>query len=301
MNTGTDIKKSVKLSITIFCIFSRKKNTQRLWSRIPSAHFGGNVPAFQPAPARQVPDDVRLPYDFLRLFITDEFVDNMCVKSKLYCIRKGGEEKTRELNKDNILASMGLMYLSGYITPAQKELWWENRPDTQHLFVKKAMARDTFRNVLKHSYFVTPEDLDRTDPFWKVRPLFDEINSTAKSWVKQTEYVSVDETIVRYFGPHFLKQSNLQKPDRFGWKVWVMATPSGELLVCQPYAGARTKIPDVGLGQGPNVVYGLAEQFDLQPGTKIVCDNLFTSFDLLDHLNEKQLGGLGNFQKNPSL
>ena len=85
---------------------------------------------------------------------------------------------------------------------------------------------------------------------------------------------------------------------RYGWKVWCMATPSGELLACQPYAGAKTHIPDVGLGQGPNVVFGLATQFGLSPGSKIACDNLFTSFDLLDNMAEKGLGVIGTVRQN---
>ena len=77
---------------------------------------------------------------------------------------------------------------------------------------------------------------------------------------------------------------------RYGYKLWCLASPTGELLAVQPYAGAKTKIPDVGLGQGPNVVYGLADQFGLAPGSKIACDNLFTSFDLLDHAAEREWG-----------
>jgi len=77
-----------------------------------------------------------------------------------------------------------------------------------------------------------------------------------------------------------------------------MANPTGELLACQPYAGAKTKIPDVGLGQGPNVVYGLPDQFGLSPGSKIACDNLFTNFDLLDHAAEREWGVLGTVRQN---
>jgi len=112
--------------------------------------------------------------------------------------------------------------------------------------------------------------------------------------VTQTEYVSVDETMVRYFGSHSLKQAIRDKPERFGYKVWVMATPTGQLLACQPYGGAKTKIPDQGLGQGPNVVLGLAEQRELKEGSKVACDNLFTSFDLLDHMGEHGWGVVGN-------
>jgi hypothetical protein len=86
--------------------------------------------------------------------------------------------------------------------------------DTQHAYVKKAMTRDTFRTVTCYTYFTEPEEQDLSDPFWKVRPLFNEINTTAKQLVQQTEYVSVDESMVRYFGPHPLKQAIREKPER---------------------------------------------------------------------------------------
>jgi hypothetical protein len=35
---------------------------------------------------------------------------------------------------------------------------------------------------------------------------------------------------------------------------------------------------------------GLVEQCDLLPGSKVYCDNLFTSVDLLDHMSDKKLG-----------
>jgi hypothetical protein len=110
--------------------------------------------------------------------------------------------------------------------------------------------------------------------------------------------VCTDEAMIKYFGPHPLKQFIRGKPTRFGYKVWIMATSAGQLLACQPYAGAKTLLPDFGLGMGPNVVYGLAKQFGLEPGTKMACDNLFTSLDLLDHMGEMQLGVVGTMRQN---
>ena len=202
--------------LPVQCVqLGRKKNKERLWSQSPPADFGDDVPAFQPVPpSKTVNDDVILPYDFFRLFISDEFVDMVSTKSKLYCTRRGAVDKASLLNKDILLTSMAIIYMSGYVTPAQKKLWWENRPDTQHIYVKKAMPRDTFRAVTSFTYFVEPEDQDMTDPFWKVRPLIDELNKTAKQLVQQSEFVSVDESMVRYFGPHPLKQAIREKPER---------------------------------------------------------------------------------------
>jgi hypothetical protein len=82
------------------------------------------------------------------------------------------------------------------------------------------------------------------------------------------------------------------------FKVWILASTEGELLACQPYGGASTHILDYGLGQGPNLVLGLAVQYGLLPGCKVYCDNLFTSTDLLDHMGDWQLGLTGTLPQN---
>ncbi len=239
-----------------------------------------------------------MPYDFLRLYLTQDFVDMVTVKSKLYCVRKGEPDKQTTMTPDSILTSIGVMYLTGYLCPAHKEMYWQDRVDTQNMFVKKAISRNRYQDVLRFTYFVEPEDADLGDSFWKVRPLFEHINSRARDLIEQPEWVSVDESIIRYFGPHPLKQSIREKPERYGYKVWCLCTSSGELLACQPYAGAKTLIPDQGLGQGPNVVLGLAEEYGLQPGTKVSMDNLFTSFDLCDHMAERGWGLVGTLRQN---
>jgi hypothetical protein len=53
-----------------------------------------------------------------------------------------------------------------------------------------------------------------------------------------------------------------------------------------------------GLGMGPNVVYSLVKLFGLAPGTKLMCDNLFTSLDLLDHKGNMHLGVVGTMGQN---
>ncbi|MPC07474.1 hypothetical protein E2C01_000036 [Portunus trituberculatus] len=84
------------------------------------------------------------------------------------------------------------------------------------------------------------------------------------------------------------------KPTRFGFNVWVLATSNGETIRCDPYGGAKTKLFTYGLSQGPDVVYGLVEDAKLVPGTKVACDNLFTSLDLLDNMSKKGIGVVYN-------
>ena len=66
----------------------------------------------------------------------------------------------------------------------------------------------------------------------------------------------------------------------------------------EPYCGSDTKIPDIGLGQGPNVVMGLVHKAGVQPGSSLYFDNLFTSFPLLENLSALKIGGTGTLRKN---
>lgn len=53
-----------------------------------------------------------------------------------------------------------------------------------------------------------------------------------------------------------------------------------------------------GLGQGPDVVYGMVQKANLAEGSKIVVDNLFNSFDLMDNLaNDRKVGVLGTMRQ----
>ncbi len=262
------------------------------------SNFGGHIPPFQPQPLADLPPGCQTPLDYFKLFVDDKFVDKMTATSHEYAVLKNRPEVLSKLTPNSIRTSHAVMFLTGYLTPSNRAMFWETKEDTGNSFVKKAISRDNFRKVISCSYFVDRATEDKNDRFWKVRPLFDQLNKTAKMFVQPTENVCVDEAMVKYFGPHPLKQFIRGKPTRFGYKVWILATSAGQLLSCQPYAGAKTLIQDFGLGMGPNVVYGLIKQFGLEPGTKVACDNLFTSVDLLDHLGEMGIGVVGTIRQN---
>ncbi|KAK3883316.1 hypothetical protein Pcinc_012352 [Petrolisthes cinctipes] len=121
------------------------------------------------------------------------------------------------------------MLMSGYITPAQQRMSWKE--DTANLLVRKTMSRNTFDDVIRYTHFVNSEKPKVDDRFWKVRPLFDAINKAAEEYIEKIEYVSVDESMIKYFDPHSLKQFIRGKPVRFGYKVWVLAISTGELIL----------------------------------------------------------------------
>ena len=132
----------------------------------------------------------------------------------------------------------------------------------------------TFTLFLKSVHFANNEDLDNSDRFIKVRKLFDNLNESSKKYMPNIKERSIDECMIPYYGPHGDKQYIRGKPVRYGFKCWAMCSSTGWLFHAEPYCGKSTWIPDVGLGQGPNVVLG---HRSVGPGALLYFDNLFTS------------------------
>jgi hypothetical protein len=61
-------------------------------------------------------------------------------------------------------------------------MYWEKRQDTMNTLVKKAMSEKIFCSIISNTYFVEETISDPSDRFWKVRPLFVQLNKMAKKW-----------------------------------------------------------------------------------------------------------------------
>ena len=66
-----------------------------------------------------------------------------------------------------------------------------------------------------------------------------------------SQHIRIDESTVPYFGQHTAKQYIHGKPIKFGYKLWLMATPLGYCIQFNPSGGkdgGLNEYLDVGLG-----------------------------------------------------
>jgi hypothetical protein len=114
------------------------------------------------------------------------------------------------------------MYLTGHLTPSNRKMFWEQCEDKENMLVRKVLSQNTFNIMVANTNFVDWADPDPGDLFWKVRPLFDQLNKTAKERVRRPELVAVEEGVIKYNGPHPLKQFMRVKLLRFGYKLNIL-------------------------------------------------------------------------------
>ena len=84
------------------------------------------------------------------------------------------------------------------------------------------------------------------------------------------------------------------KPVKFGYKLWVAATPLGYAIQFYPYAGKDAN-NDKELGLGCSVVMSLVSKFPSIPRSSyhVVMDNFFKSPSLLQLLKSKGIAATG--------
>ena len=131
----------------------KKKNIERVWHTSMPKIFGMAVPDVEDQPLKILPEEVKSPYDFFTLFLTDQFVDKVVEMSKAYAVQKDKPDLLPKLTHNNIRLSHAIMFMTGYISPSNRRMYWEEREDTRNTLAKQAMSRTTFEDLLKNTHF----------------------------------------------------------------------------------------------------------------------------------------------------
>ena len=250
------------------------------------------------------------PHQLFEKFLTVEEIERICEESNKYAQSKGNH--VFEMTPERLQSFIAILLLSGYSPMPRQDMYWQMRDDSYNRLVSNLMTKNEFEATKQYLHLADNDNLDKTDKFAKVRPLFDAINKQCKENYKPTQHVSVDESMVPYFGRHGAKQYIHGKPIKFGYKLWVMSNPLGYCIQFRPYLGKDTQLSeygDIGLGLGAAVVATLVQSLPPQEESgsnyHVVMDNFFTSPGLLRHLREKAIAATGTVRacrmENPPL
>ena len=203
-----------------------------------------------------------LPHEIFEKFFTNEEMERICLETNKYARHKGNHAFVMTIKK--LKSFIAILMLSGYNQLPRQEMYWQRREDSQNQVVTALMTKNEFEECKQFLHLADNKSLDKTDRFAKVRPLFDAVNKQCVAYYKPEQHLSVDESMVPYFG----KQQYIHgKPIKFGYKLWVLAKPLGYCVQFCPYAGKDTQLDeygDIGLGVGGTVVAHLLKYLPSQ-------------------------------------
>ena len=241
-------------------------------------------------------DTEKSPCALFEGFFTEEVYEFICVETIRYAHANGKHNFSVSVELKSFMA---ILLLSGYVVLPRRSMYWEHSEDTHNPVVSSLMSRNRFDSIMQNLHLADNMNLDQSDKFAKVRDIINHMNdSCLKNFLPQ-ETISIDESMIPYFGRHGAKQYIHGKPIKFGYKMWVAATCQGYCIQFMPYLGAGSDGVPV-LGLGGSVVDKLVSYLPDQDGSKyhLVMDNFFTSVKLLKHLKMKNVFATGTIRAN---
>src|SRR6218665_1620670 len=167
------------------------------------------------------------PSSLFEQFFDDEVIELITTMSNLYAAQ---QSKQLGVTSSEIRLLLAILLISGYVPLVNRRMFWESSADTHNEAVSSAMSLNRFEELLRFLHVCDNTNLDKTDKLAKLRPLFDKLNKIfMENWPVQQD-ISIDESMVPYYGRHSSKQFIRGKPIRFGFKVWCLNTRLGYLI-----------------------------------------------------------------------
>ena len=242
------------------------------------------------------------PRDLMELFWTDELLEYMCAQISKYCVFKGVaciQPTVRELR-----VFLGILLVSGYCPFPQRWMFWSHQEDLGNQSVSHAMRKVRFDQYMTYVHFADNTTLQVNDRYYKLRPLISYLQKKFMQHFVPVQNISHDEAVVEYFGRNSMKQHIIEKPLRFGYKVWCLNTPLGYLIAFIPYQGKCgqydeqiAKVFGKSSGTVVSLMNQLSDEIRCLP-FHVLFDNLFSSLDLLVYLKRQGWNATGTVRSN---
>ncbi|XP_017765529.1 PREDICTED: piggyBac transposable element-derived protein 4-like [Eufriesea mexicana] len=198
---------------------------------------------------------------------------------------------------DEVKAYCALHILMSQLKKSNVQLYWTTRAAVVETPIfRKTMPLKRFRQISRFLHFLHNETADGSDRLRKVRPIINLWNEKFKEIYTPNEYVSIDESLMKYKGRLAYKQFNPSKRTRFGLKIYKLCEAStGFCHGFKIYTG-QDKI-DSNDSASENVVTELSKSI-INKGYTLFLNNWYSSPDLFLKLHKKKTNVIGTVRKN---
>lgn len=142
--------------------------------------------------------------------------------------------------------TIGIYFLMGIVQMPNVTSYWEYA--TRYEPIASVMSRPRFEKLVTVLHFednnMVPDE-QKKDKLWKIRKWLDALRQKFLA-IPAEESHSVDEIIVPFKGRSHLKVHMPQKPQKWGFKLWVRSGTGDFLYDFDIYQGATTEKSELG-------------------------------------------------------
>lgn len=136
----------------------------------------------------------------------------------------------------------------GYHSVPEENSYWSTHEDLCIPIVSTVMPRNRFRMLKKYFHLVDNTQLEAGDKLGKIAPFYDEIGKHFRKFGFFHENLSIDDSMVPYYGHLSAKMFIRGKSNRFGFKVWMLCSANGYPYAMSIYSGKSLNAKNLPLG-----------------------------------------------------
>ena len=178
---------------------------------------------------------------------------------------------------------LAFLLLRGYFSLPQKRMFWEKQIYVNKEVFTHTLSRHRFKKFFRFLHLADNNNLHKDDKYVKVRLLLSLFNAKFLNDFPNKNFLSVDESMVPYYGGNELKQHNHGKSIRLGSKVWCLCSRTGYLMQAILYQDSSTDYSNPEFGMGGFVVLNLIAKLPPNIEYSLFFDNFFTFLPLIKH------------------
>ena len=156
------------------------------------------------------------------------------------------------------------------------------------------MTRNRFQALKSVINIVDNNNLPEGNKLAKIEPIYTISNENLRTYGIFHQKLSVDESMVPYYGRHSAKMFIRGKPIRFGHNIWALCGSDGYPYKLKLYRGKEPDQPKLPLGtRVVNDMMSTIETYSAFTKHEVYFDNSFTSYNLLKSLTEQNIKAIG--------
>ena len=174
------------------------------------------------------------PIELFFKYLPQQYLSHVANMSSLYAQQKGS---SLDVTWEEIGQFFGILLFSGYHTVPQENLYWCSAEDMSIPIIPSVMPRNHFKDIKRYFHLSDNNMLQKGDKLGKISPLYRELGKNLMQFGIFHKELSLNESMVPYYGHHPSKMFIKGKPIRFGYKIWMLCSSSGYPYAMQIYAG----------------------------------------------------------------
>lgn len=284
----------------------RNIEANRLWKEFDETfqHPNSNIPFVEYVGLKRAASAAESPLECLRLFITDDILEQIVAETNRYYQQQNANNpstmKWHDLSYVELLAFLGVILSMGMIKFPEINFYWRKQSIFEMPWFSLIFTRFRFKQILRYLHLSNNEnDLPHGNPdrdkLFKLGMLPSILSNKFYDMYAPRREISIDEQMIGTKSRVSFIQYMPKKPKKFGIKVWALCDSlTGYCLQFQIYTGKVNDSVEHGLSY--RVVFDLLEKF-LNKNYRVYFDNFYTSYKLLNDLDQKQTYACGTLRK----